>query len=140
MNNGVYLDACIFIAHEHRKHNNHKIVKESLSALEELDIQVYTSDWSLVEMCRVLKNEYGYSVEKVKEIAERIRKKHKIRNMKIKFIDIDTNKPFKFSQFFQYLQDQLLISKDIHLADAIHNLIMKNNGINNILISVLRLV
>lgn len=67
------------------------------------------------------------------EIMEHYKKTGKIGNINIKWVGVDTKKQYNFNQFFEYLRTQLLEIKDLHIADAIHSLIMSNNDIPNIL-------
>lgn len=133
MNNPLYLDACIFIANSHSKHENHESVKTCIDSLENFEIDLFSSEWALIEMMRVLIRDYGYSQENAERIANDYRKKSKIGKLKVNFIDLDSDKSLNFNKFFEYLKYQMINAKELHLADAIHNLIMSNNKIKNIL-------
>jgi predicted nucleic acid-binding protein len=84
-------------------------------------------------MIKALVREFSYSKEKANIIADRFRKKRKIGKLMLHFVDIDSSKACDFKQFFDYLKNQLIEVKDVHLADAIHSLIMSNNNIDTIL-------
>jgi predicted nucleic acid-binding protein len=108
-------------------------VKECIKSLENLEIELYSSEWALIEMIKALVREFSYSKEKANIIADRFRKKRKIGKLMLHFVDIDSSKACDFKQFFDYLKNQLIEVKDVHLADAIHSLIMSNNNIDTIL-------
>lgn len=133
ISNKIYLDACIFVAYSHHKDERNKIVKNGILALEELDVEIYASDWCLAELVGVLVKDYGYQKRRAKKIAEEYRKSSKIGNLKINWISIDSAEKQSFEDFFYYLKEQTLDVKDLHIADAIHSLIMKNNDIVSIL-------
>ncbi len=133
MTNQAYLDSCIFIAYSHNKHPNHEEVKKCIETLENIDIELYSSSWSLSEMAGVLIRDYNYQKDKAIAIANDFEKKSKIGNMDIKFVEIDTIKKCEFKDFFKSLKNQIIDVKGLHLADAIHSLIMTNNGINSII-------
>lgn len=71
--------------------------------------------------------------EQAEKIAQNIETKDKLEGNTIKYIEMDSTGTIGFSEFFTYLKTQLLEKDNIHIADAIHSMIMKNNGINYIL-------
>ena len=129
----IYLDSCILIAYFHQKHKNHKIVCSALKVLESFDsIKLYTSQWALNEMRKVLVKELHYSETKVEGIVKKLIQESKIGNIKINWIEMHTDGEYDFKDFFEHLTRLWVNTKDMHLADAIHSVIMANNKIDYI--------
>jgi len=133
MTQSLYLDACIFVAFEQQKHTSHKIVKECVAKLNNFDINILSSEWALCEMCGVFVRDFGYSKQRAEKVANRYLEKKKIGEIKIKFINVDTIKNVGYKDFFRFLKEQMITNKQLHLADAIHSIIMSNNKIKTIL-------
>ncbi len=133
MTEKIYLDACIFTAFAHQKHPNHILIKNCISSLLDFDIEVFSSEWALIEMNKTLIRDYHYSKDKAKKVAEDFKKNKKFPKINVIFIDIDSTKSCNFKQFFDYIKNNMIEVKEVHLADAIHSVIMSNNGIRNIL-------
>ena|SRR3972149_4029796 len=131
----IYLDSCIFVAYVHKKDKNNRGVSECISSMEQLDLDACSSDWALAEMVKVLVIEYRYPKEKALKLADKIRKEKKIGNISLRWLKIGFNKQrgYGSKEFFEHLRNQMLEAKDLHIADAIHSLIMSNNKIINIL-------
>lgn len=132
MTQKIYLDACIFTSFKNESHPNHEVVKKSISSMEKLDIEIYSSEWALFEMIKVLIKDYGFQKSKAEKIAKEIKTNSKIGNLKINWIEID-GKKYKFNDFFEYLKNKLIDSKKLPIADAIHCLLMEQNQIDLIL-------
>lgn len=131
----IYLDACIFVACFHKKHPNHKEVKNCLKILKNfIDLDIYASYWSVNEMIKVLRREYHLSKEEVDKIAKSIFETSSIEKIPIIWVDVDSAKEYTFREFFDHVISNLTESRgDTHLADAIHSVIMINNKLENIL-------
>lgn len=129
----IYLDSCIFIAYEHKKDDRHNVVAEAIESLEKLDVEVYASDWALTELVKSLVKDYNYPREKAIEISDRYKKKSKIGDLPITWLEVGSEDKYSFEDFFEYIRNQLIENKDVHIADAIHSLVMSNNDIDIIL-------
>lgn len=128
-----YVDACILVALASTKDKQHEKVKNCLHILQKMDIQLAVSEWSFIELIRVLVKQKHFKREQAEKIAQNIETKDKLEGNTIKYIEMDSTGTIGFSEFFTYLKTQLLEKDNIHIADAIHSMIMKNNGINYIL-------
>jgi len=134
MTSKIYLDACIFIACAHKKHKNHELIKACIGELAKYQVQLYSSEWALIELMRVLVKDYDYSIDKAHKIADEFKKSSKIRLMSIEWVDLNTGPDKRnYTDLFEYLKTQLVTIKEIHLADAIHGAIMSNNDVDIIL-------
>jgi predicted nucleic acid-binding protein len=127
----VYFDSCIFISYLHKKHKNHQDTFNSLKAIKEFEtMEAYSSEWAINEMIKVLVKGYHYSKKKAESIAEKIFKESSIGGIEIKWANPDSNSKYTFKEFFKHITSQLMEIKSIHLADAIHSVIMINNNID----------
>lgn len=134
MSSRIYLDSCIFIAYTYEKDKRHNLMKQAIQNMEKLDVEVFSSEWALAELVKSLIKDYGYLKDIALGIMNDYKQKKKIGNVEIKWVGIDTIRKYdNFDQFFEHLRTQLLEAKDLHIADAIHSLIMFNNGIPYIL-------
>lgn len=129
----IYLDSCIFVAYIHKKHENNEVVSNCISAMNNFELDVYSSEWSLAETVKVLVKDYNYSKKDALEKIEKIRKKKKIGKIPVRWLIIGMSKKYGSKEFFEHLMNQMLEAKDLHVADAIHSLIMDNNKIEDIL-------
>ncbi len=136
MINKIYFDSCIFIAFFHKKHKNHRIVKNCLDSLKNLlDLECSSSYWAVNEMVKVLVKEYDYAQKEANKFAKKIYEENSLGGIEIKWLDVVGSKEkYSFREFFDVVTTKLLESKKgLHLADAIHSIIMINNEIENIL-------
>lgn len=129
----IYLDSCILIGHIHKKHKNNKIISKCISSIENLDLDIYSSDWALAETVKVLVKEHGYPKKRALELTEKLREEKKIGKIPIKWLIIGISKKYGSKEFFEHLRKQMLEAKELHVADAIHSIIMANNKIEDIL-------
>jgi len=129
----VYFDSCILISFVHEKHPNHNRVSKALKIIESFEtFEAYVSHWALNEMKKVLVKDYHYSAARATEIFEKIMKTSALGNLKLNWVDMHADKEYSFKEFFEHLTSLQVISKEIHLADAIHSVIMINNEIDHL--------
>ena len=134
MSTKIYFDACIFVAYFHQKHPNHEEVKKCLRVLgDAVDFEFCASYWSVNEMIKVLCREYNYQRKDADKIAKSIFETDSIGSLSLKWIDVDSASEYTFREFFEHITSHVIESKEIHLTDAIHSVIMINNKIENIL-------
>lgn len=127
----IYLDTNIFISTYLKREGYKKIIK-FFDEAKDSEAEFVTSDWTLTEIVRVLTNEYKIGAKKVANYIQEIQREKRIGKIKFNFVGVGDDKDYDFEEFFFHLQKILLQYKS-SIADAIHSLIMKNNGIKNIL-------
>jgi len=115
----------------HKKHKNHKDALDSLKVIKEFEtMEAYSSEWAINEMIKVLVKDYHYPKKKAETIAEKIFKESSIAGIELKWANPDSDSKYTFKEFFKHITSQLMDIKSIHLADAIHSIIMINNNID----------
>ena len=129
----IYIDTNAFIT-LYLKREFHENFEKFLKGSDDLDTELFTSDWTLTEIVKVLKREYSIDSQKIGDYIQKIKRERRIGGTKFEFIDISPDKSYDFNEFFYHLQEIMLKYK-ISLHDAIHNLVMKNHEIKHILTS-----
>lgn len=127
----LYLDSCVFIAWIHKKDKFHKVVSDCIKNLDQFDVKLYSSEWALMETIRKLIN-LGFNKNESISKINNIRSNSKIGKVQISWIEID-EKRYTINGFLKNLHDRLLDVKGLHIADAVHDLILRSNQIENIL-------
>ena len=135
--NKIYLDTSIFIAEFDKKDSRHKILTGFLKKIEKIkNTELCYSKWALTEMYNRLTKNQIEELKIVKYINELLNKK-KIRGLDLRLLEVNSNKNYKFDDFFAHLTKDLIKYKTGRdrpgLGDIIHIRIMKNNKINTIL-------
>ena len=130
----VYLDTSVFIAEFDKKDSKHRILTDFLKKIEKLrDIELCYSKWAITEMYNKLTKDRIEELKIVKYIKD-ILDKNKIRNLKLRPVEVCPNDSYDFNNFFNDLAKDLIkykTGKDRPgLGDIIHIRIMKNNRIN----------
>lgn len=69
---------------------------------------------------------------KVAEIENQLVNEKRIRGLKVQIIDVSPQRDYDFSEFFFHVRDGVL-KYHSGIGDVIHSLIMKNNGIDQVL-------
>jgi len=126
----VYLDTNIFITFFLKRDGFNQINKFMEENKDELDL--VTSDWTLTEIVKVLVIEYKKNPKKVAEYVQELQRGKRIFDNKFSFIKVSKKREYDFEEFFYHVQKTILEYNN-GLADSIHSLIMKNNGIRYIL-------
>lgn len=133
MSKDIYIDANIFIS-AFLERDGCEGIREffegKFGATEALNF--LTSDWTLTEVVKVLVSQYKIDSEKVAAYVESLSRGKRIYGVKFGFVDVSANKDYDFSEFFYDVQKTVLEYGN-GVQDAIHSVIMKNNGIGMIL-------
>jgi predicted nucleic acid-binding protein len=132
----IYLDSNILIAHysaDKAEEAKKEMVDNALSVFAELkDIQLCTSMWAVTEMVNVLVSQKKIDRGDVAEIESQLVSERRLRNLKIYFAEVSPQKDYDFVEFFYHVR-QGILKYHSGVGDIIHSVIMKNNGITNIL-------
>jgi len=130
MSKGVYVDANIFISVFLEREGCDKIREFFKSGSG--DFEFYTSDWTLTEAVKVLVNEYKVDSDRVAAYIESLSREKRICGVKFGFVGVSPDDGYDFEEFFYGVQKTVLEYRN-GVQDAIHSLIMENNGIGIIL-------
>lgn len=66
------------------------------------------------------------------EIENQLVNEKRIRGLKVQIVDVSPQRDYDFSEFFFHVRDGLL-KYHSGIGDVIHSVIMKNNGIDQVL-------
>jgi predicted nucleic acid-binding protein len=134
--NRVYLDSNILIAHyseDKAEENKRKMVENAVSVLGDLkDIQLCTSMWAVTEMVNILVSRKKMERGTVAEIESQLVSERRLGKVKLRLLEVSPQKDYDFAEFFYHVKQGIL---EYHsgVGDIIHAVIMKNNGIREIL-------
>jgi predicted nucleic acid-binding protein len=133
----IYLDTSIFIAEFDKEDTRHKILTEFFKEIKKLrGTELCYSKWALTEMYNRLTKD---QIEELKIVSyiKKVLNINKIRNTKLRLLQVNSNPNYNFNDFFNNLEKDLVRYKTGKerpgLGDIIHIRIMKNNKINTIL-------
>jgi len=132
----IYLDSNILIAlhsADKAEETKKRMADNALAVFAQLrDIQLWTSVWALTEMVNVLISSKKLDRGAVAQIENQLVGERRLKNLKIYFADVSPQKDYDFVEFFYHVRQGIL---EYHsgVGDVIHSVIMKNNGISNIL-------
>lgn len=132
----IYLDSNVLIAYfavDSAEEAKKKLVEGALEVLGQLrDVQLCTSMWAVAEMVNVLVS--GKKIERadVAEIEGQLVNERRLRGLKISIVDVSPQRDYDFPEFF-YQVRQGILKYHSGVGDVIHSVIMKNNGIEDIL-------
>jgi predicted nucleic acid-binding protein len=132
----IYLDSNILIAYqssdkaeEHKK----KMVDNALTVFGQLkDIQLCTSMWAVTEMVNILVSRKKMDRGNVAEIENQLVNERRLKNLRINFVEVSPDRDYDFAEFFYHVRYAIL-QYHSGVGDVIHSVIMKNNGISDIL-------
>lgn len=132
----IYLDSNVLIAYYSQdvpEKPKTKMVEDALSVFEELkDVQLCTSMWAVTEMVNILVSSKKVDRGSVAEMEEQLVNEKRLKNLKIALLDVSPQKDYDFSEFFYHVR-QSILKYHSGVGDIIHSVIMKNNGIDQIL-------
>jgi len=132
----VYLDSNILIAHystDKAEEVKNQQVDNALRVFSQLkDVQLCTSMWAITEMVNVLVSSKKMDRGVVAEIESQFVSERRLGALKISIVDVSPRKDYDFGEFF-YSVKQGILRYHSGVGDIIHSVIMKNNGINDIL-------
>ena len=110
-----------------------KLVKKALRAFSEIaDVQLCTAMWAVTEMVNVLVSQKKMDRGVVAEIENRFVSEKRLGGLKINLCEVSPRNDYDFSEFFYHVR-QGILSYHSGVGDIIHSVIMKNNGIAQIL-------
>ena len=132
----IYLDSNILIAHfssDKAEEDNKKLVENALKIFGNLkDVQICTSMWSVTEMVNILISRTKMHRGDVAEIENELLSERRLRGLRVQFVEVSVRKDYDFMEFFYHIR-QGILRYHSGVGDVIHCVIMKNNGIDQIL-------
>jgi predicted nucleic acid-binding protein len=132
----IYLDSNILIAYhslDKAEETKKKVVDEALAVFAELkDVQLCTSMWAITEMVNILVSRKKTDRGAVAELESQMVSERRLRNLRIHFVEVSPRKDYDFAEFFYHVK-QGILKYHSGVGDVIHSVIMKNNGITDIL-------
>jgi len=132
----IYLDSNILIAYyssDKAEETKRKTVQEALAVFADLkDVHLCTSMWAVTEMVNILASRKKVDRGVVAEIESQLVNEKRLSGLKIQIVDVSPDKDYDFAEFFYHVRHGIL-NYHSGVGDVIHSVIMKNNGIANIL-------
>jgi len=132
----VYLDSNILVAFfsvDKAEESKNKLVSEALAVFAQLkDLQLCTSIWAITEMVNILISQKKMQLGAVAEIESQLMSERRLKNLKILLVEVSPDRDYDFSEFFYHVR-QSILKYHSGVGDTIHSVIMKNNGITDIL-------
>jgi predicted nucleic acid-binding protein len=134
----IYLDSNVLIAYhsldkDKAEEPKKKMVEEALAVFAQLkDTQLCTSMWAVTEMVNILVSGKKMDRGLVGVMEERLVNEKRLSTLKIQLVDVSPSKDYDFAEFFYYVR-QAILRYHSGVGDIIHSVIMKNNGIDQIL-------
>jgi predicted nucleic acid-binding protein len=132
----IYLDSNVLIAHysiDRAEETKNALVEDALTVFAQLkDVQLCTSVWAVTEMVNILVSNKKMGRGEVAEIESQLVSERRLKNLKIHFIEVSPQKDYDFVEFFYHVR-QGILKYHSGVGDIIHSVIMKNNGITEIL-------
>jgi predicted nucleic acid-binding protein len=132
----IYLDSNVLIAHfaaDKSEEAKKKLVENALDVFSQLkDVQLCTSMWAVTEMVNILVSRKKMNRGEVAEIESQLVSERRLKNLKIFFLEVSPEKDYDFAEFFYHVR-QGVLKYHSGVGDIIHSVIMKNNGISDIL-------
>ena len=134
--NRIYLDSNVLIAYystDRAEETKKKVVEQAFAVFADLkDVQLCTSMWAVTEMVNILVSRKNLDRGVVAEIESQLVSEKRIRGLKIQIIEVSPRKDYDFAEFFYHVK-QGILKYHSGVGDVIHSVIMKNNGISQIL-------
>jgi predicted nucleic acid-binding protein len=132
----VYLDSNILIAHyslDKAEEPKRALADNALEVFAGLkDVQLWTSMWAITEMVNVLVSSKKMNRGAVAEIESQIVSERRLKGLKIYITEVSPQRDYDFWEFFYHVR-QGILNYHSGVGDIIHSVIMKNNGITEIL-------
>jgi predicted nucleic acid-binding protein len=134
--NRVYLDSNVLIAYystDKTEESKKKMVENALAVFSQLkDVQLWTSMWAVTEMVNILVSQKKMNAGEVAAIESQLVSEKRLGTIKIHFAEVSPKEDYDFTEFFFHVR-QSILKYHPGLGDVIHSVIMKNNGITQIL-------
>lgn len=132
----IYLDNKILIAHfsvDKAEEAKKKLVENAPAVFAQLkDVQLCTSTWAITEMVNILVSNKKMDRGEVAEIESQLVSERRLKDLKIPFTEVSPQKDYDFAEFFYHVR-QSILKYHSGIGDIIHSVIMKNNGVTEIL-------
>jgi predicted nucleic acid-binding protein len=132
----IYLDSNILIAHfsvDKSEESKKVMVENAVEVFSQLrDVQLWTSMWAITEMVNILVSSKRMNRGEVAEIESQLVSERRLKGLKIYIGEVSPQKDYDFGEFFFHLR-QGILKYHSGVGDIIHSVIMKNNGITEIL-------
>lgn len=132
----IYLDSNVLIAYystDKAEEQKRKLVENALAVFAQLkDVRPCTSMWAVTEMVNILVSQKKMNRGDVAEIETQLVSEKRFGDLKIYFAEVSPRLDYDFAEFF-YNVKQGILKYHSGLGDIIHSVIMKNNGIADIL-------
>ena len=96
------------------------------------DVQLCTSMWAITEMVNILVSNKKMDRGQVAEVESQLVSERRLKDLKISFAEVSPQKDYDFTEFFWHVR-QGILKYHSGVGDIIHSVIMKNNGITEIL-------
>ena len=132
----IYLDSNVLIAHyslDRAEEAKKGMVENALAVFAELkDIQLCTSMWAVTEMVNILVSSKKMDRSLVALIEGQLVNERRLHDLRVHFVEVSPRKDYDFLEFFYHVREGVL-QHHSGIGDIIHSVIMKNNGIADIL-------
>ena len=134
----VYLDSCIlvsFFSKSNAEKEKKEVVKKLINKIQELTaVETCISSWVITETVNILLNNHNMKNEEVWEIESKLINKKRFGELKIKILNPkkESQRDYDLEDFFHDIRETTL-KYHPGLADAMHIVIMKNNGVEYII-------
>jgi predicted nucleic acid-binding protein len=132
----IYLDSNILIAHfsvDKAEEPKKKLVENALVVFAELkEVQLCTSIWAITEMVNILVSSKKMDRGEVAQLEAQLVSERRLGTLKILFTEVSPQRDYDFAEFFWHVR-QAILKYHSGVGDIIHSVIMKNNGITDIL-------
>jgi len=83
-------------------------------------------------MVNILISQKKMPIANVGEIENQLMSERRLKSLKIQLVEVSPDKDYDFSEFFYHVRQNIL-KYHSGVGDTIHSVIMKNNGITDIL-------
>jgi len=132
----LYLDSNILIAHfstDKTEEEKRNLVENAFGVFSQLkDMQLCISFWGITEMVNILVSSKKMDRADVADIESQLRSERRLKSLKIEVVEVSPQKDYDFTEFFYHIR-QSILKYHSGVGDIIHSVIMKNNGITDIL-------
>ena len=88
--------------------------------------------WAITEMVNILVSGKKMDRGEVAELESQLVSERRLKDLKISFAEVSPQKDYDFAEFFWHVR-QGILKYHSGVGDIIHSVIMKNNGITEIL-------
>jgi predicted nucleic acid-binding protein len=132
----LYLDSNVLIAHfstDQAEALKKHLVEQALAIFTQLeDTQLCISVWAVTEMVNILASTKKMAPADVAAIEGQLMSEKRINNLKLQIVDVSPRRDYDFPEFFYHIR-QGILKYHSGVGDIIHSVIMKNNGVTEIL-------